>query len=141
MPGIPQYHKDLNVINTLVGYYDRTVDASGKLIGTLPKGAILIPGASTANITTAFDGTGPSVLVGTSGTTNAIFAAADITEGTTGIYAASAASLKTGGFHVPCADDTDIIFTVTEPGDGTVGKVYVCLSYYVPFVTAGVPTA
>lgn len=138
MAGTPRYHKDLRVINVLESKYDCSTDATGKLIGTLPKGAVVLL-SSSLTVSTVFSGGSATVDVGFAADTNAIFATADITEGTTGIYPAVAATLKTGGFTAPLGADTDVIWTVNEDSGTGVARAFI--AYYVPFSEYGNITA
>lgn len=138
------FTKDSPVINYLtvnggLPYFDYTTDGNGtttvtKFAGVLPQGAQLLLSGHAA-VETAFNGTSPSVLLGITGTTDAIMAAGDITEGTTGLYAVAAASLKSGGFHVPAAADTPIYITYSVSGSPTAGKV----RFAIPYVMKALP--
>lgn len=136
MAGIPLYSKELRVVNTIEGRYDKAADATGKIIGTLPKGALVLP-SSYAFVATGFDGTAPTFQVGFAGATAAIMASADVAPAAQGIKAAVAATMTTGGLNAPLSADKDVVLTVSEPGDGTVGTIYVVIDFIIPFSVYG----
>lgn len=124
MLNTPQLVKDLRVVNTLVAKYDASKDATGKVIGTLPKHAI--PLRTVAHVTTAFNGTTPTIDVGYTGDTDALGATAAILPAAAGIKSAPPTAAG------PLTEDKDII--VTEGGTTvTTGVVHLVVEYVFPF--------
>jgi len=92
--------------------YNTASIATGVTVYTLPAGSVLT--AVICQVATPFAGGTPIVLLGTTGTADALMAAADVTEGTAGKYY-KAASL------VGAAGGTAIKAAVTNVGTGTAG--------------------
>lgn len=118
MAGVPRYIKDMpGVVQNLQGRYNAATDRTGKLIGTLPKGALLLP-STFVHVQTAFNA--GTAKIGTSGTNDAMFASADIAPTVKSSFKAVVnASLETGAiFNVPLAADTDIVWTVATAASG-----------------------
>ncbi len=92
--------------------FDTEGIATGVTVYTLPEGAVLT--GVLCEVTEAFAGGTPIVLLGVTGTDDALMAAADVTEGTEGRYYKAAAL-------VGAADGTAIKAAVTNVGTGTAG--------------------
>jgi len=105
-----------------IGYIDKnTATASAKELWTLPAGCAIIK--AIAFVETAFAGsTGDAVILGTTDTADALLAAADITEGTVGVYAKDNV--------VYAATATKIYATYTRTGTTTAGKA----TFYVTYI-------
>ena len=105
-----------------IGYIDKnTATATAKELWTLPAGCAILQ--AIAFVETAFAGsTEDAVILGTTGTADALLAAADITEGTVGIYAKDNVEYA--------ATATKIYATYTRTGTTTAGKT----TFYVTYI-------
>lgn len=134
MAGTPRYAKDQpTMLQFMEASYNVASDVTGKVLFTLPKGARIIPGACALMVQTAFDGTTPTVLIGTSGDTDAIAASADVAPATAGLKALVLATLNAGAFKAAQTSDIDIIATVGGGGSNTAGLVYVTIAFAYPY--------
>lgn len=129
--GLPKYHKDLAVSQSRTFKVDLSVYTSGTPICTLPAGAMIL-GDTQIAIATPTNGTSPTLALGTqpdggSLTNNSLFATADTTPGTAGIYLVKQATLTTGGFNAPTTANTDVILTTGGTVAPTTGILYVTL--------------
>ncbi len=97
-----------------VDYSDSTVT-----IGAVPKNAVII--GTEVLVTTAFNGTAPSLTVGNSATADAYVAAGDVTETATGLTSVAKGEKVSA--------DTDVIATFTQAGDTTAGAATVIVRY------------
>lgn len=132
MPGTPRVHKDLLVPHRIVGKFKVGTDATGKVLGTLPKNAIVT--RVLIIVAQAFNGATPnaSVLLGVAGDTDALAADTDTAANATGYKTSANATLAAGGL-VPLTDSKDIIVTFTAGGGGTTtGEAYFVVEFAYP---------
>lgn len=132
MAGVPTYCKDkINLLNTITVRYDYLKDKTGKLAFTLPKGAVIVPNASCINVMTIFNGTTPTVTLGSLAQPQAIATSTDVTPATQGVRPVLAATINAGALWSPAVADTDIFFTVTTTNT-TQGVVLITVSFSYP---------
>lgn len=96
-----------------------------RLLGVLPKGSIVLPPAK--HVITAFDGTTPTIDVGTIATPNGFIPTAQIAPGAIA-FAGNLAGGTLMGFQT---DDTPVYVTLTC-ANNTVGELDILLPFYVP---------
>jgi hypothetical protein len=141
MPGTPQYSKATpNLMQVAIARFDLSKDKTGKVAFTLPKGAIPNLG-SQVNVTTAFNGTTPTVTIGHAANAAiaagpaSLFASVDVAPAAVGVKGINgAATLNAGALNVPLAADTDITFTVGGGGANTAGVVVLSLLFSYPIL-------
>lgn len=129
-PARNRAEQQVAAISATVNFGDAGI-ATGIQIGTLPQGAY-ITSSSSVEVVTAFNAVTTNVLtVGTVlATSNNIFAAADVTEGTPGVYAIV---LANQGRAAAAAGDVPIYVKYTQTGTAaTTGQAVVVVCYVVP---------
>lgn len=147
-----QVFRDGQVIHYIRGKWDVAVDgavnAATKVLNkSLPKNALIVPGATYAYVETAFNGTTPTMKVGlrtADGTLDddALFASADIAPATDNkIKAAVVATLEAGGLYAPLTEAKEIVLTYGEGADDvTAGLVHFCIGYIPDLTTGNAPS-
>lgn len=117
----------VHMIRATVNYNDSNI-ANGNVIGTLPKGAVILPLASTVVVSTAFNAaTTNNLLIGTSAGGNDLATTSDTAAGSTG---AKTLALATVGTGAKLAADKDIYVTYTQTGTAaSAGVATVCIAY------------
>ncbi len=133
MLAAPNLHKDLNVLQSVTFTYDATENTSGLVGFVLPANVVIVPAACQVLIERAFNGTSPTLAIGTqpSGgtlTNNSLFQTGDITVGTPGFYAASAAHVTAGGLNAMLTQDLAVVVTQSNT-DSTAGLARITIAY------------
>jgi hypothetical protein len=129
-PARNRFEQQVGVIAATVNFSDTGV-ATGIQIGTLPQGAYITSGSSVEVVTAFNAGTTNVFTVGTVlATANNIFAAADVTEATPGVYAIV---LANQGRAAAAAGDVPIYVKYTQTGTAaTTGQAVVVICYVTP---------
>ena len=110
-----KYHQSMvHYIRADITYSDATVT-----IGKLPSGAVIT--GTKVLITTAFDGTSPSLTVGDGSTADKYVAAGDVTETSTGLTSVSKGEKLSA--------DTSVVATFNQPADTTAGAATIIVEY------------
>jgi hypothetical protein len=138
-------HKDLKVVNRIMGTYNVATDGSTtgttKVLGVLPKGASIIALACQANVRTAGDGTTPAIKLGTRTAAgvlddNSLFATTDVDFATDNkMKPGVAATMEAGGLYEPLAEDLEVVATYTGGGSNTAGIVDFIITFVHPLTT------
>jgi len=114
--------------------YNTNGIANGVLIGTVPAGTFLVN--VKVYVTTAFNAATTNVLVaGTTGTGTNLVSAADVTEGTIGVY--TPANAANQGLGLIFAADTDLFISFSQTGTAASAGAATIIVEFVPLSNGG----